>query len=293
MSCCPRPTISTRCATRSSSASARPQSAQLVWRPKTTVAGRRGHRDEPLQAARNARRQRRRAERLRQFRGRRRRHGAAERVMVGGSSCPSRAGEGAPQAERVRAAAPTLTLRAARWASPACARGINDARSRPRSGLRHTGWGVIDVDGNRLRHVADGVVQRADRPAAGRAAGRAVPPARRGARALSARRGGGRGDFRQQEPGLDPEARRGARRGAAGAGRARPAGRRIFRQPGQEIGGRRRPCREGADADDGAPPAARLRRGQGRRRRRARGRDLPRASRRHHDALADLGEAAR
>jgi len=25
-------------------------------------------------------------------------------------------------------------------------------------GLRHTGWGVIDADGNRLRHVADGVV---------------------------------------------------------------------------------------------------------------------------------------
>ena len=25
-------------------------------------------------------------------------------------------------------------------------------------GLRHTGWGVIDVAGNRLTHVADGVV---------------------------------------------------------------------------------------------------------------------------------------
>jgi len=25
-------------------------------------------------------------------------------------------------------------------------------------GLRHTGWGIIDVDGNRLSHVADGVV---------------------------------------------------------------------------------------------------------------------------------------
>jgi crossover junction endodeoxyribonuclease RuvC len=30
-------------------------------------------------------------------------------------------------------------------------------------GLRHTGWGVIDTDGNRLKHVADGVVHpRAD-----------------------------------------------------------------------------------------------------------------------------------
>jgi len=25
-------------------------------------------------------------------------------------------------------------------------------------GLRFTGWGVVDVDGNRLRHVADGVI---------------------------------------------------------------------------------------------------------------------------------------
>ena len=29
-------------------------------------------------------------------------------------------------------------------------------------GLRSTGWGVIDVDGNRLRHVADGAVRTAD-----------------------------------------------------------------------------------------------------------------------------------
>jgi crossover junction endodeoxyribonuclease RuvC len=28
-------------------------------------------------------------------------------------------------------------------------------------GLRHTGWGVIDVDGNRLTHVADGVASAA------------------------------------------------------------------------------------------------------------------------------------
>jgi crossover junction endodeoxyribonuclease RuvC len=36
-------------------------------------------------------------------------------------------------------------------------------------GLRHTGWGVIDVAGNRLRHVADGVVHApVDRPLADR-----------------------------------------------------------------------------------------------------------------------------
>jgi len=34
-------------------------------------------------------------------------------------------------------------------------------------GLRHTGWGVIDVVGNRLTHVADGVVHAAtDQPLA-------------------------------------------------------------------------------------------------------------------------------
>ncbi len=25
-------------------------------------------------------------------------------------------------------------------------------------GLRHTGWGVIESDGNRLRHIADGTI---------------------------------------------------------------------------------------------------------------------------------------
>jgi len=36
-------------------------------------------------------------------------------------------------------------------------------------GLRHTGWGVIDVAGNQLTHVADGVVHAAtDQPLAAR-----------------------------------------------------------------------------------------------------------------------------
>ncbi|HZB93866.1 MAG TPA: crossover junction endodeoxyribonuclease RuvC [Stellaceae bacterium] len=29
-------------------------------------------------------------------------------------------------------------------------------------GLRHTGWGVIEAEGNRLRHIADGVVHSRD-----------------------------------------------------------------------------------------------------------------------------------
>ncbi len=36
-------------------------------------------------------------------------------------------------------------------------------------GLRHTGWGIIDVDGNRLSHVADGVAHPdANQPLAAR-----------------------------------------------------------------------------------------------------------------------------
>ena len=30
-------------------------------------------------------------------------------------------------------------------------------------GLRHTGWGIVDVAGNRLSHVADGAVHSDDR----------------------------------------------------------------------------------------------------------------------------------
>ena len=29
-------------------------------------------------------------------------------------------------------------------------------------GLRFTGWGILESDGNRLRHVADGVISTAD-----------------------------------------------------------------------------------------------------------------------------------
>ena len=32
-------------------------------------------------------------------------------------------------------------------------------------GLRFTGWGVIEADGNRLRHIADGVIATDSAPA--------------------------------------------------------------------------------------------------------------------------------
>ena len=59
------------------------ESARLVWRPTNSAVDRRGDGGKPVQADRNARRQRRRAERLRQFRGRRRGDGALERLTRG------------------------------------------------------------------------------------------------------------------------------------------------------------------------------------------------------------------
>ena len=126
-------------------------------------------------------------------------------------------------------------------------------------GLQHTGWGVIEADGSRLslrrgRHrqfdadasrwpsawceIHDGLREVIDEYRAGG--------------------GRGRGDLRQQEPDLDPEAGPGARRGAADAGLVRSQGRGVSGEPDQEIGGRRRPCGQGTGADDGARAAARL-----------------------------------
>ena len=81
-----RPRISTPCATRWRADSARPtrRASSGARRPRSAI-------DEetaatPVQAARDARRQRRRAERLRQFRGGRRRDGAARAPDRGGGS---------------------------------------------------------------------------------------------------------------------------------------------------------------------------------------------------------------
>src|SRR3954451_18633627 len=123
------------------------------------------------------------------------------------------------------------------------------------------------------------------RPAACQQVIGAVPPDPRSPRAVSSGRGRSRGNFRQQEPGIDLEARRRPRGRVAGASRTRPAGCRIFGEHGQEIGSRRRPCRERAGADDGAAPLARLRYRQAGRCRRAGGGDLPRAPCRHCPAL--------
>src|SRR5487761_1603355 len=59
-------------------------------------------------------------------------------------------------------------------------------------GLRHTGWGIIDVDGNRLAHVADGIAHAAaDQPLAMRLV------------ALFRQGGAGRGRFRPDEAAVE------------------------------------------------------------------------------------------
>src|SRR6185503_15257571 len=70
------------------------------------------------------------------------------------------------------------------------------------------------------------------------------------------------------------------RHAGAGAGRARRIG--IRAEPDQEDGGRRRPCRQGADQADDRRAAAEGGAAVRRRRRRARHRRVPRASPRQH-----------
>ena len=195
-----------------------PSAAKLMWRPKTTDAGR----------------------------------GRDRSRRCSTSSPPSKT------TTTSRTSTPISRCRTTLWRS-----------SRPEApamrligldpGLRLTGWGVIEVEGNRLRHVAHGVVRVAATGHAGRAAAGTVRRRCRHRRGAAAARGGGRGDLREHQCRIDAEARPGARRRRAGAGAGRPAGVRICRQPGEEVGDRRGPRRQAPDRHDGRPPAARRR----------------------------------
>ena len=92
-------------------------------------------------------------------------------------------------------------------------------------GLRHTGWGIIEVAGNRLSYRRRRRRQFRRRPCRWPSGWCRLHDGLRAViDALAAGGGRGRGDLRQQEPGFDPEAGHGARRGAAGAGHGRAAG---------------------------------------------------------------------
>ena len=117
-------------------------------------------------------------------------------------------------------------------------------------GLRRTGWGVIEIDGNRLIFVGCGSMEPPD----------GLPLA---SRLLAIHEGlaavlgdfqpagsGGRTDLRQQGRRRDAEARTGARRCDAGAGDVRNFCGGICAEPGEEDRGRRRSCRQEPDSGD-------------------------------------------
>ena len=142
-------------------------------------------------------------------------------------------------------------------------------------GLRRTGWGVIEVEGNRLVYVACGSAESDEGDAL---AHRLVSLSRRAGarrRRIPPGRGRGRADLRQQERRRDPQARPGARRRADGAGEGRRDHRRIRAEPRQEDDRRRRPRRQGADPHDARRAAAQGRSADPRRRRRAGDRHHP------------------
>ena len=125
-------------------------------------------------------------------------------------------------------------------------------RPRPLAGT--TGWGIVAAEGNRL---AMSPTARSDRSRSAAAERLVTSTAARRVIAITARRRGGRGSVRQQEPAVDAEARPGARRRAdARRGRAGIAGRRICHAAGQEGGGRHRGRRKGAGPGDAQGPAA-------------------------------------
>ena len=146
-------------------------------------------------------------------------------------------------------------------------------------GLRRTGWGVIEAEGDRLRHLANGaVISDSERSLAER-----LVQLHEGLLAVLAEfcaRGGRGGDqLGQQEPGFDAQARHGARNRATDPGAERPAGRGVFADGRQESGGRHRTRQERAGRHDGRTPVARLRHHRRRCRRCAGGRHLPRPQR--------------
>ena len=163
-------------------------------------------------------------------------------------------------------------------------------------GLRRTGWGVVDVLGNRLIFVACGSVETDERSRRGRSPGRHPRRAGAGVGRASAAGGGGRGDLRQQECDRDPQARAGARHRAAGAGAGRRERRRIRAEPGEENHRRRRPWREGADPHDDLVLLPKADAANGGRRRRARHRGhacAPSAERRAAGGWRDDRQAQR
>ena len=144
-------------------------------------------------------------------------------------------------------------------------------------GLRFTGWGVIEADGNRLRHIADGVIATDSTDS--------VPPRLKVLHAALALL---LADQLPDEAAVEETyvnrngtatLKLGYARGVALLAPAL-AGIPVAEYGAKSVklvGGRHRRRRQGAGADDGPPPAAGRHAAPRRCRRRARRRDLPRA----------------
>jgi crossover junction endodeoxyribonuclease RuvC len=91
-------------------------------------------------------------------------------------------------------------------------------------GLRNLGWGVIDVAGSRLTHVANGICHSDGEDGDLALRLLSLHPVDRGVAALAARSGGGGAYFRQQGRGGDAEAGAGAGDCASGPGAVRAGG---------------------------------------------------------------------
>ena len=123
-------------------------------------------------------------------------------------------------------------------------------------GLQNTGWGIVEADGNRLRHIANGAVHSTS----------TLDPARRlkelhdglmqVIEAYQPETAAVEETFVNKNPRFHAQAWAGARHRAGGSRACWSGSVRIPRQSGQEIGGWGRSCDQGADPDDGGPPAA-------------------------------------
>ena len=145
-------------------------------------------------------------------------------------------------------------------------------------GLRRTGWGVIEVDGNRLIFVACGSAQTDDKAALGERLVAIHDGLRRVVDAFRPDEAAVEATFVNKDAAATLKL--GQARGIAMLvpAQGRPAGRRIRPQSGQEDHRGRRPRREGADPHDARRAAAEGRSALPRCRRRARHRHHPCAS---------------
>ena len=119
-------------------------------------------------------------------------------------------------------------------------------------GLRNMGWGVIEVDGPRIRHVANGVIHSDG----GQDLGARLSVLFRGLCAVIITHSPDEAAVEQTFVNKDATGTLKLGQGPAGAGRGGDRGWGICAQRGQEDRCRRRPCGQGTGAAHGPRAAA-------------------------------------